>query len=84
MEGSHHGNQNIVMYSKGAVHRTEIGRPFLAAKGFNNYLRHFLLAYDVTISNIHIYSLQARFPTCMNVHLNRVCMNEILCTKNYN
>ena len=44
------------MYRKGAVSRTEIGRLFLAAKGFNANLVQFLLAYHVVISNVHVSS----------------------------
>ena len=43
------------MYRKGPVSRTEIGRLFLADKGFNTNLVQFLLAY-VVISNVHVSS----------------------------
>ena len=35
MEGSRHVNCNSIIYRKRTVHRTEIERLFLAAKGFN-------------------------------------------------
>ena len=40
MEGSHHVNGNSIIYMKEVVHRTEIDRPFLAAKSFNINLVH--------------------------------------------
>ena len=39
---------------KGVVHRTEIERLFLAAKGFNTNLVYFLSLYHVIISNVHV------------------------------
>ena len=39
-----------------AVLRTETERPFIAAKGFNTNLIHFLLPYHAIISNVHICS----------------------------
>ena len=40
---------------KAAVHRTEIKRLFLATKGSNINLIHFLPPYHVIINNVHIY-----------------------------
>ena len=39
-----------------AVHRTEMERDFLANKGFNTNLVHFLPPYHVIISNMHVCS----------------------------
>ena len=46
-----------MVYRKKAVHRTEIAGLFLAAKGFNTNLVHFLPLYHVIISNVHVCSL---------------------------
>ena len=46
---------NSVIYSKEAVHRTEIESPFLAAKGFKTNLLHFLPPYHVIFSNVHVF-----------------------------
>ena len=48
-------------------------RPFLGAKGT---ISKFLPLYHVIISNLHIYSLHAQFPTCTDVHLKQFCMLE--------
>ena len=77
MEVNCHVNWNSIVYRKGAVHRTEIERPFLAAQGFNTNLAHILPPYHVIISNMHICS-----P--MDVHLKWFYMHKILCAKNYN
>ena len=84
MEGSHQVNWNSIVYRKGAVQWTEIEWPFLAAKGFNTNLVHFLPPYHVIFSNVHLSSLCAWFPTGMDVHLKQHCVHKILCTKNYN
>ena len=55
--GSHHVNWNSIIYKKEAVHRTKIGRPFFAAKGFNNNLVRFLPPYHVINSNVHVCCL---------------------------
>ena len=55
MEGSHYVNWNSIIYRKKAIHRTEIQRPFLAAKGFNTNLVQFLLLH-VILSNVHNFS----------------------------
>ena len=55
-----------IIYRKGAIHRTEVERPFLAVKGFDANLVQFLPPYHVIISNMHIFSF-----TCTNVHLKR-------------
>ena len=61
MEGSHHVNQNSIIYRKGAVYtQTEIERSFLSAKGFNTNLVQFLPLYNVIMSIMHICSF-----TCM-------------------
>ena len=54
MEGSHYVNWNSIIYRKGAIHRTEIERLLLAAKGFNTNLVQFL--HHVVISNVHVCS----------------------------
>ena len=44
-----------MIYRKGAIHRTEIKRPFLAAKGFNtNLVIHFLVLYHAIISSVYV------------------------------
>ena len=40
----------------GAIHGTEIERPFLAAKGFNTNLVQFLPKHHVIISNVDVCS----------------------------
>ena len=52
MESSYHVDWNSIVWRKGAVQRMEIGRPFLAAKGFNTNLIHFLWLYHIII-NVH-------------------------------
>ena len=62
----------------------EIGRPFLAAKGFNTNFVRFPLPYYLIISNAHVYSFMG---TISHVHrrMPKVAfMHKILCTKNYN
>ena len=54
MEGSHYVNWNSIIYRKKAIYRTEIQRPFLAAKGFNNLVQFLLL--HVILSNVHNFS----------------------------
>ena len=44
----------------------------------------FLPLYHVIISNVHVCSLCAQVPTCTDVHLKRLCVHKISCTKNYN
>ena len=62
MEGNHHVKCDSITYRKGAVHRTERERLFLAAKGFNNNLVQFLPLYHV-ISNVCICSFMCtRIP----------------------
>ena len=56
MEGSRRVNGNSIIYRKGAIQSTGIERPFLAAKGFNTNLAHFLPPYRVIISNAHVRS----------------------------
>ena len=50
---------------KGAIYRTKIERPFLAAKGFNTNLVQFLPPYHVIISKTHVCSFTC---TISNVH----------------
>ena len=45
MEGSRHVNWNSIIYRKGSIQRTEIGRPVLAVKGFSTKLVQFLNLY---------------------------------------
>ena len=49
---------------KGATHRTEIERSFLAAKGFNTNLVQFLPLYHVIISIVLVFSF-----TCTISHM---------------
>ena len=49
---------------KGAIHWSEIERPFLVAKGLNTNLVHFLLWFHVIISNV-----QVCFFTCTILHM---------------
>ena len=56
MEDSNYVNCNSIIYKKGAVHRTEIERPFSAATDFNTNLVHFLPPYHVIVSNVHVSS----------------------------
>ena len=63
MEGSHHVNWNSIIYRKGAIHKSEIGRSLLAGKGFNTNLVQFLPPYHV-ISNVHVCSF-----TCTISHV---------------
>ena len=73
----------IIKKKKGAVHRTEIERPFLAAKGFNINLVRFLLHIMLSLVMCTSALLGARFPKCTDVPLNLFCKYEISCTKNY-
>ena len=73
MEGCHHVNCYIIICRKGAMHRTEIEKPFLvakAAKGFNTNLVHFLLLYHVISSNVHVCSYGYDFPRVRTCTLN--------------
>ena len=65
MEGSHHVNWNSIICRKGVVHRTEIEKPFLAAKGFKTNLVQFQSLYHVIISNVHVCSFAS---TISHVH----------------
>ena len=66
MKGSLHVNWDaIIICKKGAIHRTEIERPFLAAKSFNANLVQFLTPYHVIISNVHVSSFAC---TISHVH----------------
>ena len=67
-------NWKSLTYRKRVIHRTKIERPFLAGKGFNTNLVHFLLPYYViillvtcmyafftcTISISHVYGRAAK------------------------
>ena len=60
---------------KGAIHGTEVGRPLLAAKGFNTNFVHFV--HHVIISNGRSALLRTRFSTYTNVYLNSfACTNS--------
>ena len=63
MEDSHHANCNSIIYRRGAIRRTEIEKPLLAAEGFNAKLVQYLPQYHV-ISNVHVY-----FFTCTIKHV---------------
>ena len=65
-------------------HRTEIERPFFAAKGFNTNSVHFLPSHHVIISNVHDYSFTGLISTCTDMLLQWFCVYTILCMKNYN
>ena len=77
MEGSHHVNWNSIIYRKGAIHRTEIERPLLAAKRFNTNLVQFLTPYCVTISNMHVCCFM-----CMISHVHRCVPKTVLQVRN--
>ena len=79
MEGSHHVKLNNVMYREEAIHRTEIERLFLAAKGFNINLVQFLLWCHVVISNVHIYPFTLIIS---HMHLKKVLHAQSLRYKN--
>ena len=66
MEGSCHVNWSSIIYWKGAIHRTEIEKLFLTAKGFNTNIVQFLMSYHVIISNLHVC-----FFTCTISHMHR-------------
>ena len=74
-------NWKSLTYRKRVIHRTKIERPFLAGKGFNTNLVHFLLPYYVIILLVTcMYAflrVRFRFPTCTDVQLKRFCVQEI-------
>ena len=70
MEGSHHVNQNSITYRKGAVQRTEIERPFLAATGIISNVEVCFLTG--TISHVHGCAPKKW-----------LCIHENLLTKSY-
>ena len=93
MESSHHVNWNSIIYRKGALHRTEIDKPFLNAKGFDINLAQyqFLLSNHFIIYYVRVILLYimcavscAQFPISTGMHLKQFCLHRILCTKNYN
>ena len=84
MEGSHHVNGNSITYWKGAIHRNEVERQFLAAKGFNTDLVHFLLLYQVIISNVHVCSFTGTISDVHGCAPKMVLRDKIFCMKNYN
>ena len=63
---------------KAAVHRTEIKRLFLATKGYNINLIHFLLPYHVIINNVHIY-----FFTGTIFYVHRRAPKTVLYARNF-
>ena len=70
------------MYRKEAIHRTEIKRSLLAAKGFNTNLVHFLPPYHV-LSLVTRTSdvLGAQFPMRTAIHLKRNLIPRIIFLK---
>ena len=79
MEGSYHVNWNSIICRKGEIHRTEIERLFLTAKGFNSYLVQFLLTYHVIISNGHACSFMISH---LHGHASKmICVYEVFCTE---
>ena len=62
------------------MHRTEIERQFLAAKGFNTNLVQFLPRYCVIISNVYI--IHVYFFTCMISHVHGCAHKTILDAQN--
>ena len=62
MESSHHVNWNSIIDRKGAIHRSEIGRLCLAAKGFITNLVQLLPLYHVRISNVDLMTKSISFP----------------------
>ena len=73
-----------VVYRKGAIHRTEIARPFLAAKGFNTNLEQFIMLYHVIISNVNVCSFTCTISH-MHVHVPKTVLDaRKLVYDNYN
>ena len=64
------------------MHSTEKEKLFLATKGFNNNLVHFVPLYHI-VSNVSVL-LWVWFSLCTSIHLKLFCMHKILCTKNCN
>ena len=60
MEGSH-VNWNSIIDKKGAMHRTETERPFLAEKGYDTNLVQFLPPYNIIISNVGLMTKPTGF-----------------------
>ena len=75
-EDSHHVNSNSIIYRKRAIARTERERSFLVVKGFNTNVVQFLRPHHVIISNVHVCSFCARFPTCT-----RCAPKMVLCAR---
>ena len=59
------------------MHRSEIERPFLAAKGFNTNLVQFLSLYHVIISNVQVCSF-----TCTIYHVPGFAPKTVLRARN--
>ena len=57
---------------------------FLPAKGFHANLVHFLLPHHVIIHKLHVCSFTGTISHMHGRALNRFCVHEISCTKNYN
>ena len=66
-----------IIFGKGAIHRTEIERLFIDAKGFDTNLVQFLPPYHVINSNVHIGS----FPRMIS-HMHRNAPKMVLCAQN--
>ena len=62
---------------KGAIHRTEIEKPLLAAKGFNANLVKFLPPYDVIISFLYVC-----YCTCKISHVKGRAPKTVLRARN--
>ena len=87
MDGSHHVNLNSIIYKKGSIQRTKIESPFLAVKDFNTNFVQFLDFYwcsMLLLVTCKSALLRLQFPMCMNMHLKRFCVDEMLCMKGYN
>ena len=67
MEGSHHVNWNGIIYRKAAIQRSEIERPFLAAKSFNinlvqylNFYRSIMLLLVMCMSTLYVHGREPK------------------------
>ena len=69
-------SRTSLFHGKGAMHRTEKERLYLAPKGFNTNSVQLLPLYHDIISNIHVCCF-----ACMDVHLKWFCMHEIFLWK---
>ena len=60
------------------MHRSEIGRPVLADKGFNTNLVQFQLLYHVVISNVRVCSF-----ACTISHVHGRAPKTVLCAQKF-